>query len=98
MDDSIILWIFGSIITVVAGVVVYILTELRDFRKRFNVKNDEVGVILNRIEVDAKGVSEMVIASEKSQTEVKSTVKEVQRTLTRLAKELNQLLGQLSKD
>jgi len=98
MDDRTIFWILGSIISLVTTVVLYILRELSDLRKRFHTRNNDLSTILTEIQVDARGVSEMVKANDKSNTEIKVTMAEVQKTLARLANELSRLSGLLNKD
>ena len=50
---------------------------------------------MTEMQVNARGVLEMVKSSETSQDEIKKTVHEIQRTIQRLGNELSRLAGHL---
>ena len=97
MDQQVTLWIIGLIITLATLVIGYLVNEIRDLKKRFHIRNNEFSLQLTKLAIEAKGVSKMAEANEKSQSELKITIDELRTTLIRLSNELSRLSGFLDK-
>ena len=97
MDERTILWILGAVITLFTAAIVYVLKELADSRKRIHAKNNDISKLIVEIQLNAKGVSGMVTANEKSLSETKSIVEQLMTLLNSLSNELSRLSGQLDK-
>ena len=97
MDERIVLWILGAVITLFTVAISYVLKELSDSRKRIHAKNNDFSKLIVEIQLNVKGVSGMVAANEKSLNETKHIVEQLMTLLNSLSNELSRLSGQLDK-